>query len=58
MLSESQILPARFASNSTSKCLKYIEQHMSMFINYLHEEANIDMKRSRRTEYDINDYLE
>ena len=23
-------------------------------MNYLHEEANIDVKHSRRTEYDIN----
>ena len=65
MLSDSQILPARPALNSTSKWLKYVEQHTSTCtfvknINYLHKEANIDVKHSRciRTEYDINDHLE
>ena len=27
-------------------------------MNYLHMEANIDVKHSRCTEYDINDHLE
>ena len=58
MFSDSQILPARLALKSTSKWLKYVEQHTSTFVNYSHEEANIDVKHSRRTEYDINDHLE